>query len=517
MRYPTLSCLLLLLTPILGCSAPSTIFQPIAVDFSRTWDHINHPFTGAAAIDVDGEGKDELFVGGAAGQSDVLLHLDNGKLVDGQIGTGLSPQPKPSTYGVTAADLNNDGRTDLLIARGDGVTLYLNEGERRFSAHKITYRMPKDAVPFHVSVADIDRDGLLDLYISHFVDFTHFRSATFNVPEHAKRNVMLHNLGDGHFEDISEVSGTAGASNTFDAGFTDLDQDGFADLVVANNTGPVEIYRNMGDLHFERYAQFAPFGFWMGVGVGDIDGDGDQDLFFPNVGNSIPKFLTKGDLKKDQVHTHQFLLLRNDGQFKFTDVTQDYGLDNLGFGWGGVFEDLTLDGKLELLVAQNYIKWPIHNWFKLNTADLVLRHVNGRQRYQHDRNLGLETQAYSQSNVILDLNQDGRPDVVWLNMQGPLQAFINNSQNHFLAFRLPADARHLGTRISLTTKKGKSYSKEFVANQGFLTGQMPQLTFGLDAQNEVIRADIVYPDGSKQTLLHPSLNQVIPLLDKGNQ
>ena len=89
----------------------------------------------------------------------------------------------------------------------------------------------------------------------------------------------------------------------------------------------------------------------MGVAVGDIDNDGDQDLFFSNVGKSIPKVLTAGDLRDDQHQTHEWLLLRNDGDFHFTDLTEAYRLTGEGFAWGAVFEDLDLDGRLDLLVS----------------------------------------------------------------------------------------------------------------------------------------------------------------------
>lgn len=142
---------------------------------------------------------------------------------------------------------------------------------------------------------------------------------------------MLLNNGDLTFTDITDSSGTASKQNTFLSVFVDLDSDGWQDLVVSQNTGAVEIFRNMKDRTFRPVPTTSDFGFWMGLAVGDVDKDGDQDLFFTNVGTSIPLFLTSGDLRKDQHHTHDWMPLRNDGNFRLTDVTDTYGLTGEGF------------------------------------------------------------------------------------------------------------------------------------------------------------------------------------------
>src|SRR5680860_871799 len=94
----------------------------------------------------------------------------------------------------------------------------------------------------------------------------------------------------------SPSSGTASKQNTFLSTFVDLNGDGWQDLVVAQNTGEVEIFKNERNNTFTSVATNTGYGFWMGLAVGDVDKDGDQDLFFTNVGTSIPQFLLKGDL-----------------------------------------------------------------------------------------------------------------------------------------------------------------------------------------------------------------------------
>jgi enediyne biosynthesis protein E4 len=116
-----------------GCASgaatlsPPTPFTPVPVDFTHTWTKSSHPFTGAAVIDIDGDGIFEIFIGGGAGQRDALLSYRSGRLVNIEPGTGLSRDS--TTYGSTAIDLDADGDTDLLVAREDGVYLISMTGD----------------------------------------------------------------------------------------------------------------------------------------------------------------------------------------------------------------------------------------------------------------------------------------------------------------------------------------------------------------------------------------------------
>lgn len=497
-----------------GCASrsavlpPPTPFTPVPVDFTHTWTKGTHPFTGAAVIDVDSDGRFEVFVGGGQGQQDVLLSYRDGRLVNIEPGTGLSKDS--TTYGSTAIDLDADGDTDLLVAREDGVFLYLNDGGR-FLGRPIPVDLPIDSVPFSVAVADIDHDGDGDLYISIFVNAKKFRSATFNDPTHAKPNRLLLNNGDLTFTDITESSGTASKQNTFLSVFVDLDSDGWQDLVVSQNTGAVEIFRNMKDRTFQPIPTHLAFGFWMGLAVGDIDKDGDQDLFFTNVGKSIPLFLTSGDLRDNQRHTHDWMLLRNDGNFHFTDVTDVYGLAGEGFAWGAVFEDLNLDGQLDLFVAQNYIKWPIHKLLKLSGRTYLQSNETGTPALHHTPALGLENRYFGQSPVIVDLDGDGRQDLMWLNIDGPARAFLNTSRANYITIAVPDTVASLGTRISIETNKGRSYTRSVIGSVGMLTDQTPELSFGLDAHEQVLRVIIQRPNGKTETIstLHINRKTVI--------
>ena len=489
-----------------------TPYKEIPTGFSHIWDETTHPFTGASVIDIDGDGKMEIFIGGGNNQPDAVLRFADGKLSNIIQQTGLSSLE--ATYGSTSIDMDSDGDVDLLVAREDGLHLCENIGNSQFTCRILPVELPKNSVVFDIAVSDIDQDKDPDLYLSIFVDFPSFRSPVFNDPEHAKSNILLLNNGDLSFTDITKQSNTAGTQNTFLSVFTDLNNDGWQDLVLAQNTGQVEIFQNNQDLTFSPVDYKSGFGFWMGIAVGDVDKDGDQDLFFSNIGKSIPGFLTKGDLQDNQTPNSDWLLLRNDGDFRFTDITKQYALDDEGFGWGAVFEDLNLDGNLDLAVAQNYIKWPVHKLFKLDARSFLQLQKQGQSpenTFVHQEKLGLENPFFGQSPLVVDFNQDGKSDLLWINMDGPVRALMNQSQAKVFNVLVPEAPSLLGTRVYILTNQGKSYTKEVMTSVGLMSDQSPRLSFALGEDEEVKELVIIKPDGRKISINQPKSGIFLPV------
>ncbi len=422
-------------------SIPTPQLSAIEVPFTHRWaKKTSHPLLGAAAIDIDGDGRDEVFLGGSDGQPDALIAWRDGKLADVAAEVGLGDEQ--ATYGALSLDVDGDGDVDLLTAGQAGIVLWRNGGGR-FTREALNVALPSDSVPMALTAADYDRDGDFDLYVSMFVSPQSFRSPVFNDPAHAKRNLLLRNDGDLKFTDVTDIE-TAGLQNTFTASFADLDQDGWPDLVLAQNTGEVEIIRNLGEGIFSRMDFHSGYGFWMGLAFGDIDADGDLDIFLSNIGNSIPAVLVAGDRREDQRPNNEWLILRNDGDFHFSDVTQAVGADGFGFAWGGAFEDVNHDGTLDLLVAQNYVKWPVHKLFKL-PGKLLLNGGGASPRF-YTSPAGSNAST-GDVPLIADLDGDGQNDIVWANMDAPARAYLNKTGGRFISVRLPDTVPSIGARI----------------------------------------------------------------------
>ena len=483
-------------------------FKELEVDFEHQWDETTHPFFGGAIIDIEQDGKMEVFIGGGNNQNDILLSYQNNNLVDIIKGTGLSSTT--ATYGTIAIDINNDDKTDLIISRDDGVYVYTNKGGT-FDKYKIqAFQLTDEEAPFGVSVSDIDKDGDGDLYVSVFVKLSAFRSATFNEDSHAKKNYLLMNNGDGTFTDITQLTKTQSLNNTFLSTFVDLNNDERQDLVIAQNTGEVEIFQNEGNLKFTSVKTNTGYGFWMGLGVGDIDKDGDQDLFFSNSGNSIPEFLTAGDIEEHQKFNGSWILLENKGNFEFVEKTIEYGLSSKGFGWSGVFEDINLDGNLDLIVAQNYVKWPIHQYIGKLPGKAMIYDDDGKvARYYHVDELGLNNKYFGESALIVDLNQDIKPDIILLNMNGPHRFFLQQSTNNFITVAIPDNVKALGTVVKIKINGKISYSREVISNSGFMTDHTPHLTFGIGKETKIDELHIKPLDQETIIIKNPQINSLI--------
>ena len=466
-------------------------FSPASIDFTHRYNKSIQAVAGASLIDTNGDGIDEIFVGGGKDQSDALFFFESGAFFNRIDGSGLASTV--GTYGSTSLDMDKDGDADLLVAREDGMYLYLNDGGI-FQGGKLAITLPPNSIPVAVTASDINRDGWADLYVSTFVDAAHFKTATFNKPAHAALNLLLLNNGDNTFTDITERSGLVVRQNTFLAVFVDLNNDGWQDLAVSPNTDTVKIFRNNGDQTFTEIPGLSQYGFWMGLAVGDVDQDGDQDLFFTNIGTSVPVSIARGDLRSDQVLVSEWLLLRNEGNFRFTDVTAAKKLTGFEFGWGAIFEDFNLDSRLDLVVMESYIKWPPHKLKKL-PGRFFLQMQDGTFLPMTDV-AGLENRHYGMAPLASDFNRDGYPDLVFMNLAGPIRAFLNNGgKNTALSVILPDTPRSLGARVTVTTANGKKLHKQIVTGVGMLSDQSQELLFGMGGNPVAKSVEVVWPGG----------------------
>jgi hypothetical protein len=200
------------------------------------------------------------------------------------------------------------------------------------------------------------------------------------------------------------------------------------------------------------------------------------------------------------------VLLRNDGAFRFHDLTAEAGLADYGFAWGAVFEDMNLDGRLDLLVSQNYVKWPVHAWFKF-PGKLLLAGASAAEFFPDE---SVENPAFSNSPVIADLDGDTRPDLFWLNNDGPSRAYLNRTEANRVSVALPDAVSAQGARVWLEGAAPR-YVREVASSSGLGADQSSELTFGLGAGDRVERLVVAWPDGRTAVVENPPLNRRILL------
>jgi len=485
-----------------------------------TFESIDFPFTnqfnsekslplmGSALIDVDNDGIDEVFVGGGLNQQDGLFAFKEGAF---QKSTFILPNrpENTSTYGAASFDLNTDGNTDLFLSTDAGLLWYQNTGNG-FEASKITIPFDEKSICASITFGDINRDGHADLFVSNYIKKNLMEGQTiFKDFTYGGSSLLMLNKGDNTFEDATEQYGLTYIHNTFMGIFVDIDNDNWLDLVVAHDTGEARTYKNENGQKFTLKSNptTGKYAYPMGIAVGDYDNNGFLDFFFSNTGSSVPEFLARGDLAEEDVFIKEWMLFKNSGDFKFSDAAKETKVADFEFSWGAIFEDFNLDGRQDLVVAENYVDFPPHQLFKLPGRFLVQR-PNGTFSAVEDQ-AGVINKNYAITPLSSDFNQDGYPDLVFANLNGSVQAHLNKGGDaNYIAVRLPENAKYAGATVTVTKKDGSTLTDAYIIGEGLASDQTSTITFGLGQDTEITSVHIALSDGTSQSIENPVVNTV---------
>ena len=243
-----------------------------------------------AVGDVNGDGNEDFFIGGAKGQPGALyLHTENGNISPKKIAV-FEEDLEFEDVAAAFFDADGDGDLDLIVGSGGNnvglernyrARLYLNDGNGNFSKSKnelpSTFKNISTISPY-----DYDDDGDMDLFIGS-------RSVVgaYGInPDH----LLLENMGDGTFNNVTERLGydLKDAGMVTDSKWEDIDGDGKKDLIVTSEWDTPKIYKNTGRRLSKMSSSLDSLhGWWNTVETADLDGDGDQDLILGNQGLNL--------------------------------------------------------------------------------------------------------------------------------------------------------------------------------------------------------------------------------------
>jgi enediyne biosynthesis protein E4 len=416
--------------------------------------------------------------------------------------------------GVAVGDYNADGFPDLYVTQYGRSILYRNNGDGTFT--DVTEKAGVAAPGWASSAVwfDYDNDGRLDLFVCRFVNFTKQTHHVCNAPNNPELkgineycyprifdpmpSWLFHNNGDGTFTDVSQQMGIAdNPGKSWGVVATDINNDGFLDLFVANDTTANFLFANRKGKRFEEIGFTAGVAYGpggrarsgMGVDSADFDQDGWMDLFVTNL-------------------DHEFYgLYRNKHDESFDDQANAAGIarasQNMS-GWGLKFFDFDNDGLLDLFIANGHPDDLIN---KLNPAvtysePLLLFQNTGSSLKNITSECGpIFSRDLSARGLALgDFDNDGAVDIlISVNDAAPLVLRNNAARaNHWLGLNLVGKKSNpdaIGARISY--QAGDLRQTRFKVGGGsYLSSQDPRIVLGLGKHEKLDWLEIKWPQPS---------------------
>jgi hypothetical protein len=353
---------------------------------------IQHAGSGVSAVDYNNDGRVDLFF--ADGKRCRLYRNDgpdeNGKVHFTDVTQAAGLDGIGEANAGIFADVDNDGYKDLFIVRYCAPCKFFhNNGDGTFTDRTREMGLDLNAPCMAACFLDYDRDGFVDLYVGVYGNaFQDIPRLPFYA-QNGGKNRLFRNVGGKRFEDVTDASGTGDTGWSLAVAAADFDNDGYPDLVVANDFGKKTLYHNNGDGTFTEVTKQAgvlDFSGGMGIAVGDIDDDGLLDIYFSNINSNQRWFgedMTVKQYIRNVARTRWFFrdfgeyqrlydligsdwrelgkrigkgnsLFRNNGDGTFREL-KDSHTHRAGWGWGVAFFDMDNDTDLDIFAANGWI------------------------------------------------------------------------------------------------------------------------------------------------------------------
>jgi hypothetical protein len=445
---------------------------------------------GVVAADLDGDRDVDLFVPGPHAAR-LLRNTGGGAFVDDP--AALPELDWTRTVGAAAADVDGDRDLDLVVTRWGGEDWLLLGEDGAFVHADAAFSIPSHSQS--ASFADADGDGDLDLAIGGHGPVEGGEQVVVTGPSDGTR--LWLGDGTGGFTDaIDRLSADVRDGYTYVVGWTDLDADGRADWLLANDYPlfiPTLAAYNRGDRVVtaeDRGLGWVVAG--MGLGTADVNEDGVDDFLLPAWNRIVAPLSTPGP---------------------WIDAADALGLvvpDHPGdawVGWGGDWVDVDLDGDLDALVSWGHLdtvgETGPSGGPTANAPDqrFTVYLQDDRQFVESAGALGLDDVGAWRGFSVADLNDDGWPDLIRRDLHGAVVIDVSRcGESAWIRVVPEPPANAVGAEVRVWV--GDRVLRQIVHAGGtsLASGGPPEVRFGLGSAEFVDRVEIRWPDGAEDAV-----------------
>jgi enediyne biosynthesis protein E4 len=492
---------------------------------------------GAAFLDYDGDGWLDVFlVNGMSWpdspkkvRSTPALYRNNrdGTFTDVTREAGLAVEFYG--VGVTAADYDNDGDCDIYVTALGADRLFQNQGDGTFKEIGKEIGLGSTAYGTSAAFFDYDKDGHLDLFVANYVQWTREtdiwcsldgETKSYCTPETYKgaSPILYRNLGNGKFADVTREAGLYDNTNK-GLGVTifDYNNDGWPDVMMANDTQPNRLWENNGDGTFTEVGVIAGIAFSedgvargaMGIDAGDYDRSGYLSVVIGNFSNEMVSLY----------HNEQSGFFIDDAP---TSTVGPASLLTLAFGT--FFFDYNLNGYLDIFAANGHVENDINAVQKRVTyaqPPHLFENQDGRQFREVTHLLGESFAApkVARGAAFGDFDNDGDLDLLLTLCNGPARLYRNDggNRNNWVSLDLVGSKSNRDGLGALVTVKSKGSAQTAIRKTGssYCSQSQLRLTFGLGDATSIDAVEVVWPSGERQVFNDVPINQIVRIHESG--